>query len=300
MRLRIGTRRSALALAQAEETRRRLVATAGIAEEDAVLVPLSSRGDDSAAPIASLGTKGAFTEALERALLDGEIDLAVHSLKDLPVDARKDLAIGAVLEREDARDVHVSSDGTRLMALPSGLSVGTGSPRRRAFLRAARPDLVAVDIRGNVDTRLAKVASGAPPSILLAAAGLRRLSLYDPRTMEALPLDDFLPAPGQGAIAIEIRAGDRAAADLVRRLDHPPTRVAVETERAVLRGLGGGCLLPLGAFAEVLPGGRRLDLRAALLPAGEGKGLVRARVEAAVEDAEAAALAAARRLLAGG
>lgn len=287
MRIRVGTRKSALALRQAETVRERLVALGGLDPEDVVLVPFSSRGDDLTGPIASLGTKGAFTESLERALAENEIDVAVHSLKDLPVEPRPGLAVAAVLEREDPSDVHVSRDGVSLASLPRGASVGTGSPRRRAHLRALRGDLVPVELRGNVDTRLARARRGDPASVILAAAGLLRLGLFDAAVMERLPLDSWLPAPGQGAIAVQARTGDSAVAAAAASIDHAPTRRAVEAERAALAGLGGGCLLPFGAFARDAGGGR-LVLRVALYGAESGD--LRVRAEVSGEEREATAL----------
>ena len=254
-------------------------------------MPLTSRGDDDARPIAALGTKGAFTETLERALLDGVIDAAVHSLKDLPVEPRAGLSIGAVLEREDPSDVLVTRDGVGLADLPPGAEVGTGSPRRRAHLRAARADLVAVELRGNVDTRLARVAEGRPAAIVLAAAGLVRLGRLAP-SMRRLPLESWLPAPGQGAVAVQVRAGDVAFS----ALDHPATRAAVEAERAALAGLGGGCLLPFGALAR--EEGGALVLRAVLYSAGDDGRAARVEERGAASDPDALGRRAAERLLA--
>lgn len=297
MRLRIGTRKSALALRQAETVRASFLALAGLDPAEVVLVPFSSRGDDSAAPIAALGTKGAFTESLERALAANEIDVAVHSLKDLPVEPRPGLAIAAVLEREDPCDVHVSRDGSPLAALPPGARVGTGSPRRRAHLLSLRGDLVPVDLRGNVDTRLDRARRGDPPSVILAAAGLNRLGLFDGARMERLPLETWLPAPGQAAIAVQARASDGPIAAAAAAIDHPPTRRAVESERAALAGLGGGCLLPFGAHASEAPGGG-LVLRAALYGGGAGDLRVSVEVRGPAGDAAALGREAAARLLA--
>ncbi len=202
--------------------------------------------------------KGLFTKELERALLEGRADAAVHSLKDLPVGLPDGLVLGAILTRADTADVLVCAAPGGLGGLAPGARVGTGSPRRKAMLLAARPDVVAVPIRGNVPGRLAKLAAGGFDAIILAAAGLERLGrasrgliLLEGREFHAVSLDGFLPAPGQGAVAVEIRADDAHAAGLLRPLHDAATAAAVRAERAVLEALGGGCHMALGARAEV-------------------------------------------------
>ena len=204
-------------------------------------------------PLPALGGKGVFTAELEDALLKGEIDVAVHSLKDLPVVVTPGLALGAICERVDARDVLVSASGAALSALPAGARVGTSSLRRSAQLLQARPDLVILPLRGNVDTRLRKAQHGEYDAIVLAAAGVLRLGLEAAIT-EYLPFDLMLPAPGQGALAVQCRSDDLAIQSLLKPLDHEPTRAAVEAERSFLRGLGGGCAAPVAAYAARLGG----------------------------------------------
>jgi hydroxymethylbilane synthase len=200
---------------------------------------------------------GQFTGELEQALLDERIDVAVHSLKDLPTTSDPGLRLGAILERADPRDCLLSRHPAGLDGLPFGARIGTSSVRRAAQLAAIRVDLVARPIRGNVDTRMRRLETGDYDGILLAAAGLDRLGVTVGEG-DRLPLDLMLPAPGQGALAIQVRADD---VPLVVSLDHGPTRIAVEAERALLRALGGGCLAPLGALAEIADG--QLRLRAA-------------------------------------
>jgi hydroxymethylbilane synthase len=202
---------------------------------------------------------GFFVKELEVALLEGRIDLAVHSMKDLPADVVDGLRIAAVPEREDPRDVLVSRDGSGLHGLARGARVGTSSPRRAAFLRAARSDLTVLPIRGNVETRLRKLDTGEIEAVCLASAGLRRIGLAE-RVSEILPIDVMLPAAGQGALGVQARDGDEAAA-LAATLDHPASRAAVDAERAMLHRLQGGCRLPVGAHASV--DGSTLTLRGA-------------------------------------
>ncbi|TPW78476.1 hydroxymethylbilane synthase [Schumannella sp. 10F1B-5-1] len=245
MTLRIGTRGSALALAQSGQVATRL--------GDAQLVPIESHGDRSTASLASLGGTGVFATALREALLAGEVDAVVHSLKDLPTAPAEGLEIAAIPKRADARDALIARDGLDLAGLPAGARVGTGSPRRRAQLAMQRGDLELVDIRGNIDTRLARVtgadeevdAERRLDAIVLAVAGLERLDRLQPVT-QLLSLSDWPTAPGQGALAVEVRAGEGSK---VAKLDHRPTRLAVEAERAVLARLEAGCAAPIGAHA---------------------------------------------------
>ena len=247
--IRIGTRGSALAMAQTQQIAERL---AKAARADIELVPITTQGDTSRASLATIGGTGVFAAALREALLAGECDLVVHSLKDLPTADHPGLRLGAVPKRADARDALCARDGLTLATLPEGARVGTGSPRRIAQLRAARPDVVAVDIRGNVDTRLGKVASGELDAVILAAAGLGRLGRGDAVT-ELLELSDWPTAPGQGALALEVRR-ERGDRDLERGLDavdHAVSRAMVFAERLVLAGLEAGCSAPVGATAFI-------------------------------------------------
>ena len=279
--LRIGTRGSALAMAQAAIGGEALGGLAGDAVE---IVPIATLGDAISARRPHGGwveTDGQFTRDIERALLDRRIDLAVHSYKDLPTADVAGLVIGAVLPRADARDCLVTSHGGPIDALSEGARVGTSSPRRAAQLRSARPDLVAVPIRGNVETRLRRLRDGEYDAVLLAAAGLDRLGISVPDHAR-LPLELSLPAPAQGALALQVRAADVELVERLALVDDRPTRIAVETERRLLRRIGGGCLAPLGVLAEV--NGEELRLRAAY-EAGNGR-LMRADAVGAVEAAD--------------
>lgn len=243
--LRIGSRGSALARAQAA------IVTDAIGRAVEIVL-IRTTGDASDRPIPELGD-GAFVTAIEDALRRDEIDIAVHSLKDLPTDDRPGLTIAAILPREDPRDVLITRARAGIASLPRGGSVGTSSPRRDGFLRALRPDVVTRPIRGNVDTRMAKVRSGEYDGAVLALAGLRRLGV--PVTdAEILDPRDCPPAPGQGALAVQCRADDRATAALVARLDHEATRRAVDAERALLRLLGASCEIPLGTWGRAEDG----------------------------------------------
>jgi hydroxymethylbilane synthase len=244
--LRIGTRASALA-----RTQTGLVAAAlgGPVE----IVTIVTEGDRSVAAVTQIGSTGVFVSALRTALLEGEIDVAVHSYKDLPTAPADGITIAAVPEREDPRDALVARDGLVLGALPPGARVGTGSPRRAAQLNALGLGLELVALRGNVDTRLGRVSSGDLDAVVLAYAGLRRLGRTDEVT-EVLDPIQVLPAPAQGALAIECRASDLAAIEALSALDHADTRVAVTAERALLAALEAGCSAPVGALAEIAEG----------------------------------------------
>jgi hydroxymethylbilane synthase len=263
--LRLGTRRSALAMSQsrwvADRLEKALVAAGRPGHVE--LVEVTTEGDRTTAPLSSLGGTGVFVTALRDALLDGSIDLAVHSLKDLPTAPAEGLVVAAVPEREDPRDVLVARDNLTVGELPAGSRVGTGSPRRAAQLRALGLGLEVVDLRGNVDTRLRKVADGELDAVVLARAGLLRLE----RAAEATEVFDpllMLPAPGQGALAVECRADDAEVRAVVAELDDPATRHCVVAERALLARLEAGCAAPVGALAEVVLGddGDELSLRA--------------------------------------
>lgn len=246
-RLVIGTRGSALALAQARLVQARLQALSPDLAVD--LTVIKTTGDRMAEGAWGNLGKGVFTKEIEEALRDGRADLAVHSLKDLPTDLPEGLALSAVLEREDPRDCLVSRFGEQLGELPRGSVVGTGSPRRRAQLRAAKKGLRVEGVRGNLDTRLRKVAEGEYTAVVVAYAGLRRLGRAE-EASEVLPLEVVLPAPGQGFIGIETRRDDADVLAWVRRLSHEPSARAAAAERAFLAGLGGGCRVPVAAHAR--------------------------------------------------
>jgi hydroxymethylbilane synthase len=215
-------------------------------------VPVTTEGDTSRASLSSLGGTGVFAAALREALIAGECDVVVHSLKDLPTADHPQLRLGAVPKRADARDALCARDGLTLETLPAGARIGTGSPRRIAQLAAARPDVVAVDIRGNIDTRLGKVETGELDAVVLAAAGLGRLGRMEAVT-ELFELSDWPTAPGQGALAIEVRRarGDRQLELALDSIDHGTSRATVLAERLVLAGLEAGCTAPVGATAFV-------------------------------------------------
>ena len=253
MSLRIGTRASALARWQAEWVAAQLRQRGTQVE----LVPITTTGDQQQGAIEAIGGQGVFTKEIQRALLDGRIDLAVHSLKDLPTDVVPGLCVTAVPERAAAGDVLVCRKWASIDELPKGATVGTSSLRRRAQLLFFRRDLQTRDIRGNIDTRLRKLDQGEYDAIVLAEAGLRRLGLAD-RIAQVLPMRLVLPAVGQGALALETRTEDEIAQRSVAPLDHPPTHAAVLAERAMLSALQGGCLAPIAALARVE--GERLTL----------------------------------------
>jgi hydroxymethylbilane synthase len=253
--VRLGTRRSALALAQARSVATSLTAETGV---EVTLVEITTHGDVSSAPLAQIGGTGVFVNALRDALHADRIDLAVHSLKDLPTAATPGLTIAAIPPREDPRDVLCARDGLTLGELPVGARIGTGAPRRIAQLLALGLGLEMVPLRGNVDTRLARVADGSLDGVVLARAGLARLGRLDEATEVLDPLQ-MLPAPGQGALAVECRvSGD--VADLLTILDDSMTRSAVTAERTLLAALEAGCTAPVGAYAEAAEGDDGLEL----------------------------------------
>jgi hydroxymethylbilane synthase len=283
--VRIATRASELALRQARTVEHAL-AQRGAATE---LVTFRTAGDKRLdEPLRTIGGKGLFTAELERALAAGRVDCCVHSLKDLPTESPAGLALGAVLEREDPRDVLVVHDAIparSLADLPRGSRVGTSSLRRRAQLYAARPDLDVVELRGNVPTRLRKVDEGQVQAAVLAAAGLHRLDVRQ-RIDAWLDPPGWLPAAGQGAIAVQVRAGDSRMRELLWPLHHAPTAVATRAERALLAALGGGCQVPVGALAT--DAGGRLVLHA-LVADVRGRQVVRGSCEVDSERPELAA-----------
>ena len=274
----IGSRGSQLALCQTQHIVNRL--------QDLhpqfrfVIKRIRTKGDEhSSQPSFCFEEKGEFVRELEEALLSGEINLAVHSFKDLPLDSPEGLEIAAVNQREDARDVLVSMKANSLSQLPRGASIGTGSPRRAAQIKAFRPDLDVVDIRGNLDTRLRKVSSGQFDGIILAAAGLIRMG-WEEQITEYLSMDICLPAVAQGALAIEAREGDEEIKRLVSVLNHEPTRQATTAEQAFLRFLGGGCRTPIAAFGQINSGTLELE---GMVSTPDGGKLLRARVKGSAE-----------------
>ncbi|MGH9627517.1 MAG: hydroxymethylbilane synthase [Bryobacteraceae bacterium] len=288
--LTIGSRGSKLALWQANFIRSRLEE---LGEECRIEVIKTSGDMIQHVPLKEVGNKGLFTKEIEEALLGGRIDLAVHSLKDMPTLIPSGLEITATPEREDPRDVMV---GKRLDELPPGARVGTGSLRRIAQLCAARPDLIVESIRGNVDTRLRKLDEGRYDAIVLAAAGLRRLGWQD-RIAEHLPVEIMCPAVGQGALAVETRKDDGPGMQAAMRLEHPPTRAAITAERAVLMLLGGGCQVPVGVHATVEAG--QIDLRAVVI-SPDGKRIVKRERSGPAGNAAALGTALGHELLAAG
>ena len=283
--LRIGTRASALALWQARHVESLLRALPGAPPVE--LVPITTTGDVRAdVPLWTVRGRAFFTKEIDRALLEGRIDVAVHSLKDLPTAMEPGLALTAVLTREDARDALVSRVGLPLSQLPRNARIGTSSLRRRAFLTRARPDLTLLELRGNVPTRLERLERGDYDAIVLAAAGLKRLGLED-RIAQHLPAEEFPPAVSQGAIGVCTRADDRHAADWLQPLEDTATRLATTAERALLQGVEGGCQVPLGALA--IATGSRIRLYAAVC-ALDGSRLLDASGDAEATEPGAAAL----------
>jgi hydroxymethylbilane synthase len=279
--LRIGTRGSLLAKWQAEFVRKRLFAAAGT---EAEIVIIKTSGDKFAnAPLTQIGGKGIFVKELEDALMEESIDVAVHSVKDIPTEIPPRLQFPAVFRREDVRDCLISANGATLANLRQGARVGTGSLRRQSQLRHIRPDLDVRDLRGNVDTRLRKAQSGEYDAILLAKAGLDRLGWSD-RITETFSPDIFLPAVGQGAIAAECRLSDTEAAEVLAALDDAESRSAIIAERALLSALQGGCQVPLGAWARTERGEFILE---ACVCSVDGSQYVRQRATATPDQAAA-------------
>lgn len=279
--LRIVTRESPLALWQARFVRDRLQdAHPGLGVEVATVKTVADRFRQKS--VAEMGGKGMFVKELEQALLNGSADLAVHSMKDVPVDLPAGLCIPAILQREDPRDVLISSRYSSLAGLPAGAVVGTSSLRRQCQLNAACPGLALKDIRGNVGSRLKQLDRGAYDALVLAAAGIKRLG-REGRISLYLGVDEMLPAIGQGALGIETRTDDARVLQLVRPLDHEPTRVCVAAERALSRRLYGGCLLPVAAYAET--SGADLSMTA-LVGYPDGSRVVKDSISGAVDQGE--------------
>lgn len=289
--LRIGTRGSALARAQTE-----LVAAALADRDRATESIVITTAGDRRVPDTAWG-EGAFVLAIETALLAGEIDLAVHSAKDVPTDEDPRLTVGAYLPRGEPRDALVAPAGaaSSLDSLPSGARIGTDSPRRKGFILARRPDLVVEPLHGNVDTRLRRLDAGEADALVLAAAGLARLGRTE-RISELLDVEIMPPAPGQGAIAVQARSDDGAALDALRAIDHVPTRVAVEAERAFLNAMGGGCRAPVGALASIDPQAGTLSMIAGFA-ALDGRAAGLERVAGRLDDATALAQRLAERII---
>lgn len=291
----IGTRGSKLAVRQAEWVLTRLRdLEPGLSVS---LKRIKTTGDKILdAPLATIGGKGLFVKEIEEALARGDIDLAVHSMKDVPTRLPEGMEILAVTEREDPRDVLISRSGLSLERLPKGARVGTSSLRRQAQLLHRRPDVTIVMLRGNLDTRLRKLDEGEYDAIVLAAAGLKRLSMSD-RATEYLSPEVSLPAIGQGALGLEGRADDRFARELAMRLDHQPTRTAVTAERALLERLEGGCQIPIAAHATIA--GETLSMTG-VVASVHGHRMVRDSVQGSVHEARRLGVLLAERLLAQG
>lgn len=267
--LRIGTRGSELALAQAHQVRDRLRDLHAGAVSVKVEI-IRTTGDTESGPLAEIGGEGVFTAELERALLDGRVDVAVHSLKDLPTKLHPELALVATPRRVDVRDVLIGSSATTIDALPENAGVGSGSLRRQCQVLALRPDVQFVPIRGNIGTRMAKVTEGVVDAVILAAAGLHRLGL-EGKISSYFDTSQMLPAPGQAAIGLEMRS-DSPLADCVAPLNHSPTLASVIAERSFLQALGGGCRAPIAAWGRVLSDELYLD---GLVGSADGTRLIR-------------------------
>ncbi len=280
-RLRIATRKSPLALWQANHVRDALLArNPGLEVE---LLTMTTQGDKILdTPLAKVGGKGLFVKELELGMLEGRADLAVHSMKDVPVEFPDGLGLAAILPREDPRDALISNSYSGVDALPQGARVGTSSLRRQCQLRARRPDLQVLDLRGNVNTRLRKLDEGDFDAILLAAAGVRRMG-WEARITELLAPEQFLPAIGQGAIGIEIRADDERVAALVGALNDAQTATRISAERALNAGLQGGCQVPIAGYSEISHG---VIVLRALVGRPDGTELVQGVISGRPEDAE--------------
>jgi hydroxymethylbilane synthase len=295
MVLRIGTRASKLAITQAQWVRERIAARYLDLQVD--LVTVRTKGDRVRdRPLSAIGGKGLFVKEIEEALQKKEIDIAVHSLKDVPAELPDNLSIGAIPEREDPCDVLISKNNEPLEDLPKGARIGTSSLRRAAQLLHYRPDLEIVPIRGNVDTRIKKLHSLDFHAIIVAAAGLRRMDL-EGRITQALPFNLMLPAIGQGALGLELRIDDQDTGNMVMFLDHYPTHTAVEAERAFLKELKGGCQLPVACFGELTGNTLFLD---GMVADVRGEKIVRDRISGRPQEADALGTALAKRILEAG
>lgn len=280
----IGTRGSQLALWQTNFIKSRIESTApGISIEVRTIKTTGDKLLDS--PLSKIGDKGLFTKEIEQQMLEGKIDLAVHSLKDIPTQIPAGLVIGAITEREDLRDVFISHPKKKhssLNALPHGARIATGSLRRACQLLAFRPDFIIVSIRGNLNTRFEKLDHSDWDGMILALAGVKRLG-WESRVTEILPLEIMLPAVGQGALAVEMRENDSRVADLLKDFHHEPTAIATRAERALLRHLEGGCQVPIGTYGRIEHGKLRLD---AMIGSLDGKRIVRGEITGNTTHAE--------------
>jgi hydroxymethylbilane synthase len=280
-RLRIATRKSPLALWQANHVRDALLVRHP--ELDVELLTMTTQGDKILdTPLAKVGGKGLFVKELETGMLEGRADLAVHSMKDVPVEFPQGLCLAAVLPREDPRDVLISNTCSSIDELPQGARLGTSSLRRQSQLRARRPDLQILDLRGNVNTRLSKLDNGEYDAIMLAAAGVKRMG-WEARITEFLPPEQFLPAIGQGAIGIEIREEDDRLHELVAELNDAQTAIRISAERALNEALQGGCQVPIAGYSEISHG---VILLRALVGRPDGTELVQGVISGKPEDAE--------------
>ncbi len=280
-RLRIATRKSPLALWQANHVREALIARHP--ELDVELLTMTTQGDKILdTPLAKVGGKGLFVKELETGMLEGRADLAVHSMKDVPVELPQGLCLAAVLPREDPRDVLISNTCSSIDELPQGARLGTSSLRRQSQLRARRPDLRILDLRGNVNTRLSRLDNGEYDAIMLAAAGVKRMG-WEARITEFLPPEQFLPAIGQGAIGIEIRSDDARLSELVAELNDVQSATRIAAERALNEALQGGCQVPIAGYSEISHG---VILLRALVGSPDGTRLVQGVVSGKPEDAE--------------
>ncbi|MBU2009087.1 MAG: hydroxymethylbilane synthase [Chloroflexi bacterium] len=286
----LGSRGSLLALTQTQEVLEGLQAL--YPRREFSIRKIETRGDILRdVPLSRIGGKGVFVKEVQEALRRGEVDMAVHSFKDLPTEPNPGITVACITRRLDPRDALVSREGLSLDGLPPGARVGTSSPRRSAQLKAFRPDLALVEMRGNMDTRLRKVASGMVETAVVAAAGLLRLGWGD-RISQFIPPEICLPSVGQGALAVEMREGDAELAEMLAALDHPPTRLAITAERAFLEALGGGCHYPIAALGEMA--GQRLLLQG-LVASPTGERVLRDKAEG--ENPEATGRALAQKLL---
>ena len=295
--IRIATRKSALALWQAEFVKAQLLVHHP--ELEVELVPMSTKGDKLLdTPLSKVGGKGLFVKELEVAMLEGRADIAVHSMKDVPMEFPEGLGLAVICEREDPLDAFVSNDYQHIEQLPAGAVIGTSSLRRQSQIQASFPSLRIKELRGNVNTRLSKLDNGEYDAIILASAGLIRLEMSN-RISSRLPSDVSLPAGGQGAVGIECRTGDQTILDLLAPLNHVGTAHCVLAERAVNRHLQGGCQVPIACFAELNPEGTALYMRG-LVGSIDGSTILRADIEGVVEQAEQLGVQLAEQLLAQG
>jgi len=281
MNIKIGTRGSKLALVQANTVVESLKKTAP--EVNAEICVIKTSGDIMQdVSLLKIGGQGAFVKEIEDVLLSGDIDLAVHSMKDVPGEIPDGLIFAAILPREDVRDILVSRGNVKIELMPMGAKIGTGSLRRGAQLQAMMPDVTILPLRGNVDTRLKKIETEDLNGVILAAAGMKRLG-YGPKIAQYLPVELMLPAVGQGAIGLQIREADSALAGILAKINHAPTAAEIAAERAYLRALGGGCRLPIAAYCKYEGAQLSLD---GLVAAPDGAVVIRDRIRGPVEEAE--------------